>query len=148
MQTPNFAIDTTAVDSNADRAQRFTSHRSLERRFGPPGSAARVPSDMSIWPPAALFDAVYASAVLDHFGFARISRRSGGTCSIWWAKNVIGPMPIKRTAVGRLLLGSNTTGVVTGGAATANAIDPYDLVMMVSASGDGTRESEGIPERV
>ena len=94
VQTPNFAIDTTAVDSNADRAQeRFTSHRSLERRFGPSGSAARVPSDMSIWPPAALFDAVYASAVLDHFGFARISRRSGGTCSIWWAKNVIGPIP-------------------------------------------------------
>jgi len=24
---------------------------------------------MSIWPPAALFDAVYASAVLHHFGF-------------------------------------------------------------------------------
>jgi hypothetical protein len=66
-------MDTTDIDSNADRAQeRFTSHvfdQSLERAL-PPLSAVRVPSDMSIWPPTALFDAVYASAVLHHFGFA------------------------------------------------------------------------------
>ena len=74
MQTPNFAMDTTDVDPNADRAQvRFTSHlfdQSLESIAGPSGSAARLPSDMSIWPPPALFDAVYASAVVHHFGVA------------------------------------------------------------------------------
>jgi|SRR5712671_433107 len=73
-QTPNFAMDTTDIDSNAVRAQeRFTSHvfdRSLERQAGPCGSAVRVPSDMSTWPTPALFDAVYASAVVRHFGFA------------------------------------------------------------------------------
>lgn len=66
-------MDTTDIDSNADRAQeRFTSHhfdRSLERVLPSSGSAIRVPSDMSDWPPAELFDAVYASAVLHHFGF-------------------------------------------------------------------------------
>ena len=65
---------TTDVDPNADRAQvRFTSHlfrQDLELAAGPSGSAVRVPSDVSIWPPAALFDAVYASAVVRHFGFA------------------------------------------------------------------------------
>jgi hypothetical protein len=73
VKTPNFAMDTTDIDSNADRAQeRFTSHlfdRSLERVFPSSGSAVRVPSDMSNWPPAELFDAVYASTVLRHFGF-------------------------------------------------------------------------------
>jgi hypothetical protein len=67
-------MDTTDVDANADRAQeRFTSHifnQSSEPLAGPSGSAVRVLSDMSIWPPAGLFDAVYASAVVHHFGVA------------------------------------------------------------------------------
>jgi len=67
-------MDTTDVDSNADRAQeRYTSHlfdQSFKRVAGPSGSAIRIPSDMSSWPPAVLFDGVYASAVLHHFGFA------------------------------------------------------------------------------
>jgi hypothetical protein len=67
-------MDTTDVDPNADRAQaRFTSHhfdQSLELFAGPSGPAARLPSDMSIGPPPALFDAVYASAVVHHFGGA------------------------------------------------------------------------------
>jgi len=42
----------------------------LEPVAGPSGSALRVSSDMSIWPPTALFEAVYASAVVYHFGFA------------------------------------------------------------------------------
>ena len=72
-QTPNFAMDTTDVDSSADRAQeRFTSHL-----FAPElkellpalsGSAIRVSSDTSIWPPTMLFDAVYAGVVMRHFG--------------------------------------------------------------------------------
>ena len=68
-------MDTTDVDSNADREQeRLTSHlfnQSGEPVAGPSGSAVRVPgpSNMSIWPPAVLFDAVYAGAVVHHFGF-------------------------------------------------------------------------------
>jgi hypothetical protein len=75
-QTPNFAMDTTDVDLNADRAQeRFTNHlfdQSLEYAgvVGRSGSAIQVPSDMSMWPPAVLFDAIYASAVVHHFGLA------------------------------------------------------------------------------
>jgi len=42
--------------------------QSVERQAGPSGLAVRVPSDVSIWPPAALFGAVYASAVVRHFG--------------------------------------------------------------------------------
>ena len=67
-------MDTSDVDPNADRAQeRFTSHlfdRAYEPSTGPSGSVVRVPPDMSIWPPTALFDAVYASAVVRHFGAA------------------------------------------------------------------------------
>jgi len=32
--------------------------------------AVCIPSDISIWPPTVLFDAVCASAVPNHFGFA------------------------------------------------------------------------------
>ena len=74
MQTPNFAMDTTDVDPNADRAQEtFTTHvfdEPLERSFRISGSTVRVPSDMSTWPSSAFFDAIYGSAVLHHFGFA------------------------------------------------------------------------------
>src|SRR6267142_5425279 len=68
-------MDTTDVDPNADRAQeRFTSHVFIQSSEVFPGlsglssTAVRVPSDMSIWPPTALFDAVYAGAVVYHFG--------------------------------------------------------------------------------
>jgi len=73
LKTPNFAMDTSDVDPNADGSQeRFTSHvfnQSLEGLFRS-GAALRVPSDMSNWPPAALFDADYAGAVMHHFGIA------------------------------------------------------------------------------
>ncbi|KAI0289830.1 hypothetical protein BC826DRAFT_970734 [Russula brevipes] len=76
LKTPNFAMDTTDVDSSAERAQeRLTNHifdRSLESYAGRSGSAVRVPSDMSIWPPATLFDVTYASAVVHHFGTKRM----------------------------------------------------------------------------
>jgi len=63
-------MDTTDVDSNADRAQeRFTNHFFAKSSLsGFSGTALRVPSNMSMWPPTALFDAVYASAVVGHFG--------------------------------------------------------------------------------
>lgn len=64
-------MDTTDVDPDADSTQvRFTSHQfqSLELVAAPSGSALRIPSDLSYWPPTALFEAVYASAVVHHFG--------------------------------------------------------------------------------
>ena len=65
-------MDTTDVDPNANRAQeRFTSHlfvQPLEVFPGLSSSALRVTSDTSIWPPTMLFDAVYAGAVVYHFG--------------------------------------------------------------------------------
>lgn len=65
-------MDTTDVDPNADRAQeRFTSHLFVPSSEVLPGlssTAVRVPSDTSIWPPTMLFDAVYAGAVVHHFG--------------------------------------------------------------------------------
>jgi len=66
-------MDMTNVDLTADRAQeRFTSHQfmSLEPVAGPSGSVLHIPSDMSIWPPTMLFEAIYASTVAYHFGFA------------------------------------------------------------------------------
>jgi hypothetical protein len=65
-------MDTTDVVSDADGAhERSTSHffaQSSHLVAGLSGSAVRVPSDRSIWPPSILFDAVYASAVVRHFG--------------------------------------------------------------------------------
>jgi hypothetical protein len=68
-------LDTTDVDSKADSMhERFTTHvfdqSKVSKIVGPSGSAVRTPSDMSTWPPAVLFDAVYASAVVHHFGVA------------------------------------------------------------------------------
>jgi hypothetical protein len=73
-------MDTTDVDSNAGRTQeRLTTHLFTEPEEMLPGlsslavcipfsSAVRVPSDTSNWPPTVLFDAVYAGAVVEHFG--------------------------------------------------------------------------------
>ncbi|KAF8070033.1 hypothetical protein FPV67DRAFT_1447890 [Lyophyllum atratum] len=76
LPTPNFAMDTPDVDPTAPPGQkRCTAHLfepskpSLLGGMGPPpsGSPLRI-SDSPDWPPAILFDAVYASAVLHHFG--------------------------------------------------------------------------------
>jgi hypothetical protein len=63
-------MDTTDVDSNANGVQeRFTIHIFSQSHLSMfSGSAARVPSNMSMWPPSVLLDAVYASAVASHFG--------------------------------------------------------------------------------
>jgi hypothetical protein len=64
-------MDTTDVDPNADGAQeRFTSQVFVPSSVLPGFSSAtvRLSSDTSIWPPTALFDAVYAGAVVYHFG--------------------------------------------------------------------------------
>lgn len=78
-QTPNFAMTTADVDPTAQPAEgRCTAH--LFQQAGTPaalgclgssalpsGSPLRI-SDGPEWPPPVLFDAVYADAVLCHFG--------------------------------------------------------------------------------
>ena len=134
-------MDTTDIDSNADKAQeRFTSHffdRSLERVLPSSGSAVRVPSDMSDWPPAELFDAVYASTVLRHFGF-QVTHFSEKWGNVFYPS---GPMKANdrrrhdqadadkensRQAVDRQQRYERRDGRRRN----RDAIDPYDLVLM------------------
>lgn len=70
-------MTTTDVDPNAGNAreERFTNHvfeLSLEGSVGGhSGQAIRVPSndtEKSEWPPTSLFEAIYASTVMYHFG--------------------------------------------------------------------------------
>jgi hypothetical protein len=141
VQTPNFAMDMTDVDSNADRAkERFTSHlldRSLERGL-PPLSAVRVPSDMSIWPPAALFDAVYASAVLHHFGFAvtDISEKwgdvfyPGGPTKVYDRRRRDQADADKENSSRQIAARQQRYERRDGRRGNRDAIDPCDLVMM------------------
>lgn len=73
VQIPNFAMDTCDVEPGAE-GQRFTAHifdtaMAFTFAYGfRSGQAIRTPADMSEWPPAVLFDAVYASAVMRNFG--------------------------------------------------------------------------------
>ncbi|TFY63086.1 hypothetical protein EVG20_g6467 [Dentipellis fragilis] len=72
--TPNFAMDTSDVDvqpGTHGHGQRYTAHffdLPFVAASNLPGRAIRTPDEMSEWPPTMLFDAVYASAVLHHFG--------------------------------------------------------------------------------
>ncbi|KAF8958160.1 hypothetical protein BDZ97DRAFT_2061824 [Flammula alnicola] len=75
-QTPNFAMDTTDIDPTATETakKRFTAHLFKPDQtclLGDPrlssGSSVNI-SDTPDSPPAILFDAVYAGAVLHHFG--------------------------------------------------------------------------------
>lgn len=68
-QTPNFAMNTTDIDPTASpTAKRFTSHV-FDSNIPPAFFKGSFQiSDTSESPPAILFDAVYASAVLHHFG--------------------------------------------------------------------------------
>ncbi|KAF8889519.1 hypothetical protein CPB84DRAFT_1837553 [Gymnopilus junonius] len=76
LQTPNFAMDTSDVDPTAPpeekrcTAQLFEPSDPLSLFFGgaPPSGIPIRLSDTPDWPPASLFDAVYATAVLRHFG--------------------------------------------------------------------------------
>jgi len=76
MQTPNFAMDTSDIDPTAPPAEtRCTAHlfepdeRSyLGDQSLPLCSPLRISDNPTLWPPAILFDAVYAGAVLRHFG--------------------------------------------------------------------------------
>ncbi|KAH8995408.1 hypothetical protein EDB92DRAFT_1846773, partial [Lactarius akahatsu] len=68
--TPNFAMSTTDIDPTAPPAQK----QCISHIFkpGPPGmvpsgSTFQI-SDIHRFPPAIIFDAVYAGAVLHHFG--------------------------------------------------------------------------------
>jgi len=67
-QTPNFALDTLDVSPNA-----YNTQESLGFLFNvPSGTEIRVPRDKSDWPPTVPFEAVYASAVMEHFGVCSV----------------------------------------------------------------------------
>ena len=68
-------MDTTDVIYNGNVVQEDTKRFSVHLFHTPSpdprltnGTPLRVPADMSTWPPDVLFDAVYASAILRHFG--------------------------------------------------------------------------------
>ena len=75
-QTPNFAMNTSDIDPTAPPAKRrCTAHRfrlsdpvSLGGLGAPPSGSPLRLSDTPECPPPILFDAVYAGAVLHHFG--------------------------------------------------------------------------------
>jgi hypothetical protein len=85
-QTPNFAMDTSDVDLNAPaEVKRYSTHLfdpSDPSFFGdsalPSGTPLRV-SETFDWPPAILFDAVYASTVLHHFGVQTLKEELAAT---------------------------------------------------------------------
>lgn len=70
LMTPNFAMDTTDVDPTAPPAQKQCISHLFEP--APPGTITSGStfqiSDIHRFPPAIIFDAVYAGAVLHHFG--------------------------------------------------------------------------------
>ncbi|KAA1474434.1 hypothetical protein DENSPDRAFT_841012 [Dentipellis sp. KUC8613] len=84
LKTPNFAMkteDVVQVGTEAVGTTRYTAHlfhvKYLPSEVSggllgrPPGSAIQIPArgeDMASWPPDVLFDAVYASAISEHFG--------------------------------------------------------------------------------
>ena len=69
-------MDTSDIDPTAPPAEtRYTAHlfqpderTALENMALPLGSPLHISEDPTLWPPAILFDAVYATAVLVHFG--------------------------------------------------------------------------------
>lgn len=71
MATDDVVQDAEDVVQDAEK-KRYTAHvfdsRALESGGGFSGCAIRVSKDKSSWPPTVLFDAVYASAVIHHFG--------------------------------------------------------------------------------
>ncbi|KAF5371991.1 hypothetical protein D9615_008140 [Tricholomella constricta] len=87
LPTPNFAMDTADIDPTAPpEGRRYTTHLFkpdtpfyLGGRNKPPsGSPLRI-SDTPQWPPAILFDAVYAGAVLQHFGTETLKEEVAAT---------------------------------------------------------------------
>ncbi|KAF8063519.1 hypothetical protein FPV67DRAFT_1782997 [Lyophyllum atratum] len=71
LPTPNFAMDTSDVDPTAPAGEkRCTAHlfEPVEPFSAPPFSRPVRISDTPDWPPAILFEAVYASTILHQFG--------------------------------------------------------------------------------
>ncbi|KAN0113522.1 hypothetical protein V8E52_007586 [Russula decolorans] len=65
--TPNFAMGSGDINIELDAAEtRFTAHLfdSSYPCLFPTGPVVQVPNDLTDWPPAVLFDAAYASAVM------------------------------------------------------------------------------------
>jgi hypothetical protein len=143
-QTPNFAMDTKDVDSNADRTQvRFTTHlfdQSL-KEFYKIFLSAHLPSDMSIWPPTVLFDAVYAGAVLYNFAVTDIVGKWGDVfcpeapaCADDSDRRRCDQADFNKEDSGRRQNAAQNQcreGEGRGGRrSNRDVIDPYDLVMM------------------
>jgi hypothetical protein len=100
-QTPNFAMNTTDIDPTTPEAEkRCTAHLfrpgapTLLGGLGAPpsGTPLRI-SDTPDWPPAILFDAVYADAVLRHFGTQELK---DGVAVTW--KNIFCPDGVRTSA--------------------------------------------------
>ena len=80
-------MDTSDIDPTAPPAEkRYTAHlfEPDERSYLgdgslPLGSPLRISDDPMLWPPAILFDAVYAGAVLHHFGTQTLKDEVTGT---------------------------------------------------------------------
>ncbi|KAJ2917894.1 hypothetical protein MD484_g2508, partial [Candolleomyces efflorescens] len=83
LRTPNFALDTSDVDPVAPPAElRYTAHLftpATPHYMGWPGSTSLRVSNEGEWPPAILFDAVYAGAVLHHFGAQELNEEISTT---------------------------------------------------------------------
>lgn len=69
-QTTNFAMGSDDINIELDTTKtRFQAHLfdASYPRLLPAGPVVHVPNDLADWPPAVLFDAIYASAVVHHF---------------------------------------------------------------------------------
>jgi len=89
LMTPNFAMNTTDIDPTIPQAEkRCTAHLfrpGALTLLAPSGTPLRI-SDTPDWPPAILFDAVYADAVLHNFGTQELK---DGVAATW--KNIFYP---------------------------------------------------------
>lgn len=101
LMTPNFAMNTTDIDPTTPQVEkRCTAHlfrRGAPTLLGglgapPSGTPLRI-SDTPDWPPAILFDAVYADAVLHHFGTQRLK---DGVAATW--KDIFYPNGVRTSA--------------------------------------------------
>jgi hypothetical protein len=80
-------MDTSDIDLTAPPAERMcTAHLfrpdkpfALGDRTLPLGSPLRISDNDTLWPPAILFDAVYAGAVLHHVGTQTLKDEVTGT---------------------------------------------------------------------
>jgi hypothetical protein len=106
-QTPNFAMDTSDVDSTRPaREKKYTAHLfdpSKPSFFGdralPSGTPLQVSANTSDWPPAILFDAVYASTVLHHFGAQTLKDKLAATWQDTYPNGIMNQAQVDHQAI-------------------------------------------------